>query len=233
MSRNNTSLLVGCFQEAESQSMSILFHLLPFFLHPLWMCVLYVCLCMRECSCVCMGMQITTHFIYTFVCVSVYACLCSHTCMHVHICGICMCMGVLTHVSVYGDQQLMSGYLLQFLSHLNLWDRFSHWTCSWPFCLGWLVSKPRGSSCVCSLVLGLHACLPCPTFPWVLRIQTVFFTFTQKHFTSWANSRDFSFWDRVYQWTWSLLLRLGWQADELKESPRLHSGSKHFYNKTS
>lgn len=130
----------------------------------LWMCVLYVCLCMRECSCVCMGMQITTHFICTFVCVSVYVCSCSHTCMHVHICGICMCMGVLTHVSVYGDQQLMSGYLLQFLSHLNLWDRFSHWTCSWPFCLGWLVSKPRGSSCVCSLVLGLHACLTVPDF---------------------------------------------------------------------
>lgn len=96
------------------------------------------------------------------LCVSLYVCLCSHTCMHV--CGICMCIGVLTHVSVYGGQQLMSGYLLQLLSHLNLWDRFSHWTCSWPFCLGWLVSKPLGSSCVCSLVLGLHTCLTMPDF---------------------------------------------------------------------
>lgn len=129
---------------------------------PVNVCTL--CLSMYAWMLMCMHGYADHNPLYLYICVCLCVCVfCSHTCMHVHICGICMCVGVLTHVSVYGDQQLMSG-CLQFLSHLNLWDRFSHWTCSWPFCLGWLVSKPRGSSCVCSLVLGLYACLTMPNF---------------------------------------------------------------------
>lgn len=120
--------------------------------------------------CMCVHKYKDHNPLYTFVyvSVSVYVCLCSHTCVHVHICGICMYMSVLTPVGMCGGQQLRSGYLL---SHLSVWDRFSQ-SWSWPLCLGWLISKPWGSSCLCSLVLGLHACVSMPGFSLAAGIQT-------------------------------------------------------------
>lgn len=137
--------------------MSILFHLPPFFSHPpVNVCTL--CLSMYAWMHMCMHGYTDRNPLYLCICVCLCMCVyvsTMHACaymwyMHVHGCA---------HSCVYGGQQLMSGYLLRLLSHLNLWDRFSHWTCSWPFCLGWLVSKP-----ICSLVLGLHACLTMPDF---------------------------------------------------------------------
>lgn len=78
----------------------------------------------------------------------------------------------------WGQPQLPSSVVF----HL-VWDRVSHWTCSLPVWLAWLVQEHLGFSCLCFLsaeVMSSFHCAWC--FTWVLGIKYNSLYFLAKHF---------------------------------------------------